>query len=367
MFKNKTIAIAMSGGVDSSVVAYLLKKQGYNLIGVFMHLWHDPDLEASENACCSLASRNDAKRIADKLNIRLYTLNFDKDFKKEIVNNFIDEYKKGNTPNPCIICNQKIKFDLLLKKVKALGADYLATGHYVKLIEKKKQFKLYKSKDKNKDQSYFLYKLKPDQLKSLMFPLADYEKKKVYKIAQQKDLLPKHNKESQDVCFIPKNDLAGFLKKYITHNTFKPGNIIDINNQKILGKHQGLAVYTYGQRSGIGVGGKGPYYVCKKDHNKNILFVTNIKDDKVLHSQEIVIKKINWISGHESNFPLKCKAKCRYGQKDQNVIIENNKVKFSKPQRAVTPGQSIVFYKRRELLGGGIISKKFQMLNRIKV
>jgi tRNA-specific 2-thiouridylase len=340
------IAVAMSGGVDSSVAAYLLKKQGHEIIGIFMHLWADPEFSEAENKCCSLESREDARRVAKKLNIPFYTLNLSKEFKRIIVNDFIKQYKKGLTPNPCIRCNQFIKFNLLLKKIKKLNFDYLATGHYVKL----KNNQLYQAKDKIKDQSYFLYQLKQQQIKHLIFPLANYTKKQVIEIAKKNKLIPENKKESQDVCFVPKNKLNLFLKKYIKN---KKGDIIDINNNKILGKHNGIFYYTLGQRAGIG--GQGPYYIVKKDLKKNILYVSNKNLDKNLYTKMIKIRSTNWISGQKSKFPLKCKAKCRYGQPLSDVKINNNSVQFQVSQRAVTPGQSIVFYKNKELIGGGII------------
>lgn len=357
MTKNKTIAVAMSGGVDSSATAYLLKQQGYNIIGVFMHLWHDSELEKSENACCSLESREDARRVAKQLGFKFYTLNLDNQFKKHIVDDFVKQYSRGLTPNPCIRCNQIIKFDLLLKKIKALGADYLATGHYVKIKEKHGKKTLCQAKDKLKDQSYFLYQITQEQLQSLIFPLGNYKKEKIIKIAQKNDLLPSTKKESQDVCFVPRKNLAVFLNKHIKQHKLKPGKIIDINSQEKIGEHEGLAVYTLGQRSGIGIGGQGPYYVVKKDEANNVLFVTNKEEDEHLYSQELEFGDENWVSGHEPEKQLKCKAKSRYAQELAEVVVEKNKVKFKNPQRAITPGQSIVFYRGEEMLGGGIIKK----------
>lgn len=337
------IAVAMSGGVDSSVAAYLLKKQGHEIIGVFMHLWADQE----ENKCCSLESREYARKVAEKLGFPFYTLNLSREFKKIIVRDFIRQYKNGLTPNPCVSCNKFIKFDLFLNKIKRLGSDYLATGHYVKL----KKGHLYEAKDKTKDQSYFLYQLKQKQIKHLIFPLANYTKKQIIKIAEKNKLIPQNKKESQDVCFVPKNKLNLFLKKYIKN---KKGNIIDINNNKILGEHDGVFQYTLGQRAGIG--GKGPYYIVKKNIKDNILFVSNIKNDKHLFIQKINLKNINWISGQKPKFPVKYQAKCRYRQKLADAIVQTEHCSvLTKKQRAVTPGQSMVFYKNNELIGGGTI------------
>lgn len=350
----KTVAIAMSGGVDSSAAAYLLKKQGYNVFGVFMHLWADAEFSKSENACCSLESYLDAKKTAQKIGIKLYTLNLSKDFRKNIVDDFIEQYKSGVTPNPCVRCNQKIKFDLLYNKVKKLGADYLATGHYVIL----KNNKLYKSNDKIKDQTYFLYQIKNSILKHLLFPIGQYQKKQIWQIAKKNKLIPENKKESQDVCFVPKGKLNLFLKKYIKS---KKGSIVEIETNNILGKHEGLFNYTIGQRAGIG--GKGPYYIISKNMNKNILYVSNNAQHEKLFVNKIKIKQVNWLAGQKPEFPLKCTAKCRYGQKETKVIVgaehcsarTNIIVKFKKSQRAITPGQSVVFYKNKQLLGGGII------------
>ena len=345
MFK-KTVAIAMSGGVDSSVAAYLLKKQGYNVFGIFMHLWADPKFSKSENACCSLESYLDAKNVAQKIGIKLYTLNLSEDFKKEIVNDFIKQYKSGVTPNPCVRCNQKIKFALLYNKVKKLGADYLATGHYVIL----KNNKLYKSKDKIKDQTYFLYQIKNSILKHLLFPVGLYQKKQIWQIANKNKLIPENKKESQDVCFVPKRKLNLFLKKYIKS---KKGSIVEIETNKILGKHDGLFNCTIGQRAGIG--GQGPYYIVSKNLNKNILYISNNPQHEKLFVKEIKIKQVNWLAGQKPKFPLKCTAKCRYGQKEFKVIVGAKQCSALTKQRAITPGQSIVFYKNKQLLGGGII------------
>lgn len=343
------IAVAMSGGVDSSVTAYLLKKQGYDVFGVFMHLWADPAFSEAENKCCSLESQQDARRVAAKLKIPLYTLNVSKYFKKNIVDDFIKQYKKGLTPNPCVWCNEKIKFDYLFKQVKKLGADYLATGHYVNL----KNNELSKGEDLTKDQSYFLYRINSEYLKYLKFPLGNYLKKDVIKIAQKNKLLPESKKESQDVCFLPKNGLDIFLKKYIKE---KPGKIVNLENNQRLGVHTGLSKYTIGQRGGIGVGGNGPYFVVKKDNKKNILYVTNNTESRELFKVTCKIRDVNFINRQKIKFPLKCCIKCRYGQKEIKAIItEKYNIKFQKPQRAITPGQSLVIYKNNKLIGGGII------------
>jgi tRNA-specific 2-thiouridylase len=331
----KTVAVAMSGGVDSSTAAFLLKKQGYRVIGVHLLLG-------------SNKPNSDIKAVAKRLNISLHIIDLRKKFQKIIIQQFITDYKNGLTPNPCVRCNKFIKFDLLIKEAKKLNADFLATGHYINL----KDNKIYKAKDEKKDQTYFLCQINKKSIPYLLFPLAEYSKDEVKKIALKNKYYKKKIIESQDVCFIPRKDLYSFLKKYITN---KPGDIIDANNNKVLGKHAGIAYYTIGQRSSVG--GKGPYYVVKKDIKKNILYVTNNANSKQLYNKGLVMKSVNWFSLQKPKFPIKCTAKCRYKQEEIKVKVYKNKVFFNKPQRAITPGQYIVFYKGGQMLGGGIIIK----------
>lgn len=333
----KKVAVAMSGGVDSSTTAFLLRQQGYSVIGLHMML--------SPNK-----PNKDVKQVAKKLGIPLRIIDFRKRFKKIIIDNFVKQYSLGLTPNPCIMCNKFIKFDLLLKEAKKYEADFLATGHYAEI----KNNKIYTAKDKTKDQSYFLCQIKRKNLPYLIFPLSKYTKEEVKRIALKNNYCKKKITESQDVCFIPKKNLNEFLRKYLK-NKIKPGAVININNNKIVGKHPGIIYDTIGQRSSVG--GKGPYYVARKNIKKNILYVTNKPNDPLLFSEKLLMKNVNWLPLQQPKFPLKCQAKCRYGQKKQNVTVYGAQVKFKKSQRAITPGQSIVFYQGRELLGGGIIMK----------
>lgn len=348
--KKGKVIVAMSGGVDSSVAAALLKKQGFEVIGIFMRFWAAPDEEVSEatNKCCSLEAYNDARRVANKLGIPLYTLNMKLPFKKLVVDYFLKEYQSGRTPNPCIECNRFIKFGELLRKAKALGADYVATGHYVKVSGKK----LLKGKDKEKDQSYFLYTLAQDKLKHIFFPVGDYVKPRVRQMAK-KFVLPVHaKKDSQEVCFVGAS-LKNFLKKYLR---VKSGKIIELESGNILGKHDGLPLYTIGQRKGLKLGG-GPWYVVQINTKKNILLVS--RDEKKLLSKELIMEKVSWVSGITPKLSFRVKVKIRYKHKEVPCVIKktknNYKIIFSKPQRAVTPGQSAVFYHGDEVLGGGII------------
>lgn len=356
--ENKKVICAMSGGIDSSLTAALLKKAGFNVIGVFMKFWTESaDLSAEKwNRCCSPESETIARKVAGILKIPLYVFNFEKEFKKKIVDYFLKEHKANITPNPCVVCNKEIKFGLLLEKALKLEADLVATGHYARLSRENTKYKLLKGKDKGKDQSYFLWQLSQRQLKHILFPVGNYTKKEVRVLAKEFSLPVLDRKESQEVCFIP-GTISDFLSRHLRS---KPGPIVEKTHygaSKIIGKHEGLWPYTIGQRKGIGLSG-GPYYVLDKDLKKNILVVT--KSEKDLLKKELTARNINWISGKEPRFPLKVKAKIRYRHKEVPAVIKKSvgktvKVAFTKAQRAITPGQSVVFYKGQELLGGGII------------
>jgi tRNA-specific 2-thiouridylase len=305
----------------------------------------------------------DARRVCQIIGINLYTLNFSKEFKKDIVDDFINEYSRGNTPNPCVRCNKLVKLGLLIKKARKLGYDYVASGHYARLkreIPNSKlqipKIKLYRAKDKEKDQSYFLWMLTQEQLKHLIFPLGNYTKEEVRKMAKKYKLPVAEKSESQEVCFIPEKSHNEFLKRYLK---LKKGKIKTLDG-KTIGEHQGLPLYTIGQRRGVEIGGTGPYYVAKLDYKTNTLYVVNNFDDPVLYSNELIARDVNWIAGTEPNWPLKCEAVIRYRHKPVKCVVTQatkNKilVKFKEKQRAITPGQSVVFYSGDEVLGGGII------------
>ncbi|TSC94172.1 MAG: tRNA-specific 2-thiouridylase [Parcubacteria group bacterium Licking1014_1] len=392
----KKIVVAMSGGVDSSVAAALLKKQGYNVMGVFMKFWKDG--KSGQNRCCSTESEKMARLVARKLDIPFYIVNAEKEFKKKVVDYFLKEYKKGATPNPCVVCNKEIKFGLLIDKALKIGADFVATGHYARIereipnpkspgcpqadspegciLNKSKiqnpKLKLLKGKDKNKDQSYFLWQLNQKQLKHILFPVGSYTKLQVRALAKKFKLPVAETPESQEVCFIP-NTTNEFLKEYLST---RPGLVVD-KTGKVLGEHQGLWLYTIGQRRGIEVS-QGPYYVVRKDLKKNNLIVS--KNEKDLFCKELIAKNVNWIMSQK--LPLQAEIKIRYksnlakakiikarAQKihpikspQGGVFAESeqfNRVKiiFQKPQKAITPGQSVVFYNKEYLLGGGTIDK----------
>ncbi len=359
--KNKKVIIAMSGGIDSSVAAALLKEAGscpepsrrINVRGIFMKL--DKLKSSSEN-------EKRARTAAKKLGISFKVLDLRKEFKEKVIKPFIREYEKGRTPNPCVICNKEIKFEFLFKELSSIKADFFATGHYARV----KNGRLLKGRDKNKDQSYFLWQLTPRLLNKALFPVGGYTKTEVKHLAKNFKLPIKGISDSQEICFI-QTTINDFLKKHLKE---KPGGIVD-NKGKIIGRHQGLHFYTIGQRKGIKLPG-GPFYVLDKDISKNILVVT--KNEKDLYRKELIAKNINWISGKAPKLPLKIKTKIRYRHKPARATIykiQNTKYKiqFDKPQRAITPGQSVVFYlprpaspaggrqagKDQEVLGGGII------------
>ncbi len=347
----------MSGGVDSSVVAALLKKQGHDIIGIFMHFWSDPHYAKNQNIankCCSLEAYEDARRVAEALNFPIYTMNLNFDFKKYIVDNFLSQYQQGLTPNPCIRCNQFIKFGAFWKKAKALGCNFIATGHYAQIKKDKKGYHLLEGKDKIKDQSYFLYRLTQNILSHCFFPVGKYKKEQVRKLAQKFNLPVFKKRDSQEICFVPEKEHYEFLKR---HLKLKPGDIVTTKGEKI-GKHKGLPLYTIGQRKGIELS-KGPWYVVNLDFAKNQLIVTNNPQDNRLFSDIMYVNDLNWIQ--EIKLPAELEVRIRYLHKNQKAKIFQEKdlikVQFEKKQRAITPGQSAVFYKKSRVLGGGIIIK----------
>lgn len=354
--KRKKILVALSGGVDSALAAKLLKDQGHQVAAVFLRFWKDEtDPNQAENSCCSLQSFLDAKQVAAKIGIPIFSFDYSLEFKKNVVDYFLKEYSLGLTPNPCVVCNKYIKLGKLLKQAKALDYDFLASGHYIKTRVVKDKVYVYKAKDKTKDQSYFLYTLSNDEFKSLIFPLADLKKEEVRKLAAKYDLKVANKSDSQDICFLsgPHNN---FLKR---HLKLKPGEIRTLKDNKKIAYHQGLPLYTIGQRRGINVGGTGPYYVAKFDYKKNILYVVNNFADAVLYSSEFQIRDYNFLIDKKDINNLKCQVVIRYGHLAIDCKLEfvKNRVKvlLSKPSRAITPGQSAVFYIKNRLIGGGVI------------
>ncbi len=353
------VVIGMSGGVDSSVAAIILQKQGYDVIGLFMRNWDsfaDGELNGApttiEGICPQEVDYNDAKKVCDKLGIPLYRKDFVKEYWDYVFTYFLDELKKGRTPNPDIMCNKYIKFDMFYKEAIKLGADYIATGHYARV----KDGKLLRAVDDNKDQTYFLSQVNKEKFKNVLFPIGDMIKPKVRKTAKEYDLITKDKKDSTGICFIGERNFSNFLKNYLPN---KPGDIIDIVTNKKIGEHIGLMHYTIGQRRGLNIGGtENRMFVVGKDLNKNILYIES-GNDEYLISTSCVIDTLNFLS---DDIPSKCTAKFRYRQKDINVELEfiNDKeilVKYPQGVKAVTPGQACVLYDNDICLGGGIIKE----------
>ena len=353
----KRVLLGMSGGVDSSVAAIILIKQGYEVIGATMKLW-DPEDDEGQSKCCGDDSILDAKRVCDKLGIPHYTLNLKEEFKKCVIENFIEEYANARTPNPCIECNKYLKFNYFFRKAMELGCDYIATGHYAKteFSDKYNQVVLKKSNAGKKDQSYVLYNIPKDIINKVLFPLGQFEnKEQIRKIAEKHDLLTAKKPDSQEICFIPDDDYAKFLSKNGRVES-KPGKIVD-DQGNVLGTHKGLIHYTIGQRKGLGIAHETPLYVVKLDAQNNLLVVG---DEKDIFSKELYANNLNFTVDIKRDLPIKVNAKIRYGAKEAEATLfpeVNGKVKveFETPQRAITKGQSVVFYIDDVLIGGGKI------------
>ncbi len=355
---NKKVVIGMSGGVDSSVAAYLLKQQGYDVIGVTMQVWQeDEEYEAAEGGCCSLSAVEDARRVAYKLDIPFYVMNFKDIFKKNVIDYFIDEYMEGRTPNPCVACNKFIKFDALLKKAMELGADYVATGHYAVVEKHDGRYILRKAEDDRKDQTYALYNFTQFQLEHTLMPCGTYKKDKIREIAKEIGLLVHNKKDSEEICFIPDNDHGGYIKKQVPHKV-KEGNFVD-KKGNILGRHKGIVYYTIGQRKGLGIAFGIPMYVTDINPLKNEVVLGSESD---IFKTELIAKDINFIPFDSLQGTMEIQSKVRYSGKPSKAWItplENGrvKVKFENKQRAITKGQSVVFYNEDLLIGGGIIDE----------
>lgn len=352
------VVIGMSGGVDSSVAAILLKEQGYEVIGLFMRNWDssinndylgNPNL--NNNICPQEEDYNDALKVCEKLEIPLHRIDFVKEYWDYVFEYFLSELKAGRTPNPDIMCNKYIKFDMFVKEAKKLGADYIATGHYARI----KDGKLLRAVDLNKDQTYFLSQVSKEQLGHVLFPIGDLEKPVVREIALKHDLITAKKKDSTGICFIGERNFTKFLENYLPNI---PGDIVDIKTNKVVAKHIGLMYYTIGQRKGLNLGGnEDRTYAVGKDLKNNILYVSD--DEEYLTTTSCIVEQVNWIS---ENRPEKCTAKFRYRQPDNDVELEilsdtEVLVKYEKGVKSVTPGQACVFYLGDECLGGGIIKE----------
>lgn len=353
----KKVVVGMSGGVDSSVAAILLQKAGYEVIGLFMRNWDtsvngdflgNPDL--NNDICPQEQDYNDALKVCEKLGIELHRVDFVKEYWDYVFTYFLDELKKGRTPNPDIMCNKYIKFDMFAKEAVKLGADYISTGHYARMIDGK----LYRGIDDNKDQTYFLSQVSKKQLENVLFPVGELTKSEVRRIASEYGLITADKKDSTGICFIGERNFKKFLENYLPNT---PGDIVNIDTGEILGKHTGLMYYTIGQRRGLNIGGtQDRLFVCKKDLDCNILYVAMGDENNYLVSYECIVEDINLLD----ELPNECTAKFRYRQSDNEVFVSkledgNLLVKYPQGVKSVTPGQACVFYNGDECLGGGII------------
>ena len=356
MAENKKVMIGMSGGVDSSVAAFLLQKESLEVIGATMKLYNNEDIDfVSEKTCCSLDDVLDAKSVCARLGIRHYTLNMTDDFKKEVIERFISAYQNGFTPNPCIDCNRYMKFSKMLHKAQELYIDYVATGHYARIEKQGDRYILKKAVDLSKDQSYVLYSLTQEQLKVTKFPLGNYTKQQVREIAEENGFVNARKHESQDICFVPDGDYSKFIE-YYTGKTYPCGDFVDMNGKR-LGEHKGIIRYTIGQRRGLGLALPASMYVVEKDVDNNKV-ILGFNDD--LFKKEVNVKNISFTACDGLDKPERLCAKIRYNQKEQPATVtqtdENHfTIVFDEPQRAITKGQAAVLYDGDTVVGGGTI------------
>lgn len=352
------VVVAMSGGVDSSVAAAILVEQGYEVIGVTLNLWPRLQSQAErDDACCSLAAVEDARSVADKLGIPHYTLNFRDVFERTVIQNFVDEYARGRTPNPCLRCNEHVKFDSLLLKALGLGAEFIATGHYARIDRNATggRYRLRRGLDSDKDQSYALYTLKQDQLSHTLLPLGGLRKAETRRLAAAFDLPVAEKPDSQEICFVPENDYGGFLREYAGLRP-APGEIVT-EDGIVLGRHRGIPYYTVGQRRGLGLAAAQPYYVLALDVQRNRVVVGAERD---LYASALVAEEVNLISEPGLDGPRPVTAKVRYRAPEVQATVMplsdgNIQVTFAKPQRAPAPGQAVVLYQGDDVFGGGTI------------
>lgn len=350
------VVIGMSGGVDSSVAAWLLKEQGYQVEGLFMKNWEQDD---ADGYCAAADDLADAQAVANQLGIPLHSVNFSNTYWDKVFSHFLSEYELGRTPNPDVLCNKEIKFNAFLKHALTLGADFIATGHYAKT----RQGGLFKAKDREKDQTYFLHAIEPTALLQTLFPIGDYHKTEIRAIAKEQGLVTCDKKDSTGICFIGERRFKTFLNEFILA---KPGEMRDASGH-LLGQHDGLMFYTLGQRQGLGIGGRKdtheePWYVVDKDTSTNTLIVAQGTTHPMLYSQGLICGPIHWLVDYPNQLPMTCYAKTRYRQPEQACVISpmsdnQHYVMFSDLQRAVTPGQYIVFYEKNQCLGGATIEQ----------
>lgn len=357
---NAKVIVGMSGGVDSSVAAYLLKQEGYQVEGLFMKNWEEDD---TNGFCSAEADFKDAQAVCDQIGIPLHGVNFSQQYWQNVFTHFLNEYEQARTPNPDVLCNKEIKFNAFLKHALTLGADYIATGHYAKVEHHANFATLHKAKDRDKDQTYFLHAIDPQALTKTLFPIGNYLKSEIRLIAKELNLATHAKKDSTGICFIGERRFKTFLNEFMLA---KPGEIKNMQGDT-MGRHDGLMFYTLGQRQGLGIGGvrdgnDEPWYVVDKDLKNNILFVAQGTHHPMLYSQGLICGPIHWLDDQQNELPKTCFAKTRYRQPEQPCVVSPNDgqhhyVMFSSPQRAVTPGQYIVFYDKNQCVGGAVIEQ----------
>ena len=356
--EKKKVVVGMSGGVDSSVAAYLLKEQGYDVIGVTMQIWQDEDrtIQEENGGCCGLSAVDDARRVADDLGIPYYVMNFKKEFKKEVIDYFIEEYRQGRTPNPCIACNRYVKWESLLKRSMDIGADYIATGHYARIVRLENgRYTLKRSATLAKDQTYALYNLTQDQLSHTLMPVGEYTKDEVRQIAEKINLRVANKPDSQDICFVPDGDYASFIEE-TTGEKIETGNFVDLDGN-VLGQHKGIIHYTVGQRKGLGLSLGRPAFVLEIRPETNEVVIGTNEDSM---SYTLRANRLNFMSISDLDGEMRVFAKIRYNHKGTWCTVKKATedevlCTFDEPQRAITPGQAVVFYDDEYVVGGGTI------------